>query len=85
METNAECVCCREIFEMVAKTDEANDPSILCITRQPGFNAVCLNVWVLQAAYFQYRQEHGRTSPAPPTLHEYVNSNFSLDESSFFH
>ena len=24
-----------------------------------GFDAVCLNIWVLQAAYFAYRQRYG--------------------------
>ena len=28
---------------------------VQCITDHPGFEAVCLNVWVLQSAYFQFR------------------------------
>jgi hypothetical protein len=30
-----------------------------CITDHPGFKAVCLNVWVLQAAWYQFRQQYG--------------------------
>ena len=31
----------------------------LCITQHEGFEAICLNVWVLQAACFQYYQLYG--------------------------
>ena len=58
METSAECICCNEIPNVLTKKQE-NNSSIKCITEHPGFEAVCLNVWVLQVAYFQYRQEHG--------------------------
>ena len=70
METSAECICCNEIPNVLTKKQE-NNSSIKCITEHPGFEAVCLNVWVLQVAYFQYRQEHGAGS-SPPSLHEYV-------------
>ena len=53
------------------KIEEANDPTVTCITNHPGFKSVCLDVWVLQAAYFQYRQEHGTTS-APLSIHEII-------------
>ena len=59
MPTSVECICCREVSAVVAKIDELGDISVICITQHPGFASVCLNVWVLQAAYFQYRQEHG--------------------------
>ena len=71
MPSSAECICCKEIAQMVAKIGEANDTAVICITGHPGFEGVCLNVWVLQAAYFQYRQEHGSSS-SPPSLHEYA-------------
>ena len=32
---------------------------ISCITEHQGFEPVCLNVWVLQAGYFSYRQHYG--------------------------
>jgi hypothetical protein len=51
MNTVQECVCCREIGTIVGKINQLEDSSILCITAHPGFNFVCLNVWVLQTAY----------------------------------
>ena len=59
MATSIKRVCCREISTIVAKVDELGDTSVLCITQHPGFQSVCLDVWVLQTAYFQYRQEYG--------------------------
>ena len=58
MSTVLECVCCRE-HDKITQKMEQDGVSDLCITQHPGFSAVCLNVWVLQAAYFQYHQEHG--------------------------
>ena len=59
--TAAECQCCLEFPQIVAKNKEAVEvgeceqpPS--CITEHPGFQAVCLNRWVLQAAWYQYKQ-----------------------------
>ena len=49
MATLAETVFCKEIL----KTNEAEpESSTTCITGHPGFDAVCLTVWVLQAAFF---------------------------------
>jgi hypothetical protein len=50
MNTVQECVCCREIGTIVGKINQLEDSSILCITAHPGFNFVCLNVWVLQTS-----------------------------------
>ena len=58
MPTGLECVCCCEVDEITRKMQE-NSTSIQCITEHEGFPAVCLNVWVLQAAYFNYRQRYG--------------------------
>ena len=30
---------------------------VKCITSHSGFEAVCLNAWVLETAQFQYKQE----------------------------
>ena len=57
--TALECVCCREIPEIVSKLAEVTTVDIHCITEHPGFRPVCLDVWVLQAAYFEYRQHFG--------------------------
>ena len=58
MPTSIECVCCREMDEVVHKIKE-NDTEVDCITSYEGFQAVCLNQWVLQAAYFAYRECYG--------------------------
>ena len=37
----------------------AEIPDVQCITEHSVFQTVCLDVWVLQAAYYQYRQLYG--------------------------
>lgn len=59
-----ECVCCREIDQVVHKNLEAVEVEGLeqapgCITDHPGFPAVCLNFWVLQTAWLQFKQQYG--------------------------
>lgn len=68
MNTASECVCCKEVSEIVEKMDEF-DPDMSCITSHPGFTSVCLDVWVLQTAYYQLRQEFGE-GEVPPFLNE---------------
>ena len=51
-----ECICFCELEKMVGKMEETG---ISCITEHKGFDAVCLNRWVLQTAYFQYWQQYG--------------------------
>ena len=46
-----ECLCCQEIAEVVNKMS-MNTVAMQCITEHPGFTTVCLDVWVLQTAYF---------------------------------
>ena len=36
------------------------DLDIRCMTEHPGFEAVCLNEYVLETAYYSYRQHHGQ-------------------------
>lgn len=63
MDREEECCCCQEIEQVKAKNVEAvqieNIEQPSCITDHPGFKAVCLNVWVLQAAWYQFRQQYG--------------------------
>ena len=61
MTTVHESICCRESFEILEKIEEYGN-SIECIVRHPGFESVCLNVWVLQTAGFQHTQEYGQGS-----------------------
>jgi len=60
-----ENICCQEIDPVVRKNLEAAEVEQLdnppvCIVNHPGFHAVCLNVWVLQTAWFQYKQQYGK-------------------------
>ena len=59
-----EHICCQEIDVIKQKNTEAvtvehleEPPS--CIVSHPGFQAVSLNVWVLQCAWLQYKQQYG--------------------------
>ena len=47
MNTSEECICCKEITTIVDKINELDDSSVGCIIEHPGFNSVCLDVWVL--------------------------------------
>ena len=56
------CICCQEIEAVKNKNIEAvtsgecqEEPT--CITQHPGFHPVCINRWVLQTAWFQYKQQ----------------------------
>lgn len=68
-----ECVCCQEIPQVksklreVAQVDGLPEPN--CITQHPGFLAVCINRWVLQTAWYQYRQFYGGEADDSP-LHK---------------
>ena len=67
METSRECVCCKEVSRIMDKVGELEDTShVGCITEHPGFATVCLDIWVLQTAYYQYRQHYGGGSTTPP-------------------
>jgi hypothetical protein len=49
-----ECKCCQELDKIVGKTGEGK-----CITQHEGVEGVCLNVYVLETAYYIYRQQYG--------------------------
>ena len=64
------CKCCREIEQVKSKLTEAvtcgectEEPT--CITQHPGFHPVCINRWVLQTAWFQYKQQYKDTYDGP--------------------
>lgn len=57
-----ENICCQEIDEVKNKNVEAIaveelQAEPICIVQHPGFEAVCLNVWVLQTAWLQYKPQ----------------------------
>ena len=60
MPTAAESICCAELKKIQEKK-EAEE--VHCITIHPGFQSVCLDVWVLQTAYFSLRQHYGNDAP----------------------
>ena len=77
LDREAECICCQEVEQIVHKNNEVfleenppqNPPNLRsyrCITDNPGFQAVCLNRWVLQVAWFQYKQQYGNTAYEGP-------------------
>ena len=63
MDTVEESFCFQEIpevmwkIEKVAQVEQFQIPN--CIIDNPGFQAVCLNQWVLQAAWSQYHHQYG--------------------------
>jgi len=72
MPSAVESVCCREVdayWSLVQNLDPPED--ITCLTLHPGFEASCLNPFVLQIAYLNFRQEHGPLQASRP---EYVLS-----------
>ena len=68
MPTAVECVCFTEIEEILNRKDQSQ-----CITQHEGFEPVCLDVWVLQTAYFSYRQAYGTRDIQRQPLNEYVH------------
>lgn len=62
-----ECKCCQEYPQIRNKLDALPGTPLPCITKHPGFNTVCLDVWVLQTAYYEYRERYGNYQAS---LHE---------------
>ncbi|XP_010773362.1 P2X purinoceptor 7-like [Notothenia coriiceps] len=66
MPTADECVCCREIWQVMEQIEslqptdqiEDTDEKSRCIISHPGFREGCLSVWTLKIAYLQYKQQH---------------------------
>ena len=58
MPTVRESVCCIEIPRVDEKKMSFNK-DLCCITEHPGFASVCLDVYVLETAYYQYRSQYG--------------------------
>ena len=62
MPTDPECMCCQEIHQVLDELQHVRAPNDSdpagCILDHPGFNAVCLNIWVLETAWLQYRSEY---------------------------
>ena len=65
MDRVSECMCCKEINAVINKNDEVVGETPTCITQHPGFSAVCLNIWVLQTAWYQYKQQYDEPFEGP--------------------
>ena len=62
----AENICFQEVDVVKCKNLEAVEVENMeeppkCIVEHPGFQAICLNYWVLQAAW-QYKQQYGASA-----------------------
>ena len=67
MHREEECVCSHEIEQVANKNQEVMEyikPTLPydCITGNPGFHTVCKDRWVLQAAWLDFKQQHGSTA-----------------------
>lgn len=69
METAEESVCCCELETVQAKKEGLN---VTCITAHSGFRSVCLDLWVLQTAYFSLRR-HCKSNSPQGTTEQYVS------------
>ncbi|XP_035662834.1 P2X purinoceptor 7-like [Branchiostoma floridae] len=72
MPTAAECICCHELSPINDKRHQLVTPVPDCITLHPGFRSICLDIWCLQCAYFQYRQEYGPSQDPTHERYRYV-------------
>ncbi|XP_071060469.1 P2X purinoceptor 7-like isoform X2 [Pseudochaenichthys georgianus] len=68
MTSAVKSMCCREVDPFWALVENLTPRlDITCLTLHPGFEACCLNPFVLQIAYMNFRQEHG---PLQASRHE---------------
>ena len=71
MPTYVECVCCCEYPKVVSTKEADVDEAPKCITDHPRFTEVCLSVFALKVAYYQYKQEWG-ANRTPKPLFKYA-------------
>lgn len=72
MPTGIECLCCKEIQRVQDKVESYQGGDLSCITLHPGFRSVCLDVYVLEVAYLQYRQQYGERPEQGNERHRYT-------------
>ena len=71
MERVEESICCQEVDAVRNKIladimEERLQAEPRCIVQHPGFEAVCLNIWVVQTAWLQYKQQYGSSAYEGP-------------------
>ena len=64
----------KKITEMVNKI---SSEGVECIIRHPGFQSVCLSPWVLETAYYGYRQHYSGHAIEGAT-NEYVSQSHKM-------
>ena len=75
MPTAHESVCCAEIVQVWQKVeDQMPKIQMKCITEHPGFQSTCLDVWVLETAYYAVRKQYATDNH---TGNEYVYYYFN--------
>uniref|UniRef100_A0A8C5D3V0 P2X purinoreceptor 7 intracellular domain-containing protein n=1 Tax=Gadus morhua TaxID=8049 RepID=A0A8C5D3V0_GADMO len=74
METVVESLCCREVSAFWSLVEELNPrpADVTCLTQHPGFEACCLNPFVLKIAYTHFRQDHGPLFLLIPRQYRYT-------------
>ncbi|XP_060576054.1 P2X purinoceptor 7-like [Ruditapes philippinarum] len=75
MDTDKESICCNEIDSVKLKIEQYKEETateLSCITRHPGFQSVCLDRYVLETAYYQYRQLYGEVEHTNNERQRYV-------------
>ena len=65
-----ESICFKEVERVVTKMENYEEAELDCITAHPRFAAVCLDRWVLETAYLQYRQQYGQQARQDATINE---------------
>ena len=68
MPTAAESICCADLKKIQGKKEEEE---VYIASQHPGFQSVCLDVLVLQTAYFSLQQHYGKEAPQG-TVQQYV-------------
>ena len=62
-DTERECVCCRELSKVMDRNmntcEKRGIETPACMTLNPGFLAVCIDLDVLETAWFAYKQQYG--------------------------
>nr|XP_039263509.1 uncharacterized protein LOC120339446 isoform X2 [Styela clava] len=69
----ASCICCHEapaVKRVLERLATQHGIEVQCIVDHPGFEPICLNVFVLEATYQRYAKIWGKISAAP---NEYWN------------
>jgi hypothetical protein len=69
MATVEESICCHEYEELKTKIEDSLGK---CVTDSLDFDSCCLNMAVLELAYYAYVEHYGNKSRENTSIHEYV-------------